>query len=94
MRERKSRGGEGGRSRGQGHENPATNGNKPFTASRLRAFASDLLASAGISDYEMADRARPPCRASTWCGLMKTASSRLVGYKEMRAVDLDVAANA
>jgi len=70
-------------------------GNKLFTASEAEAFASDLLESAGISDYEMADPSETPMPSFdvVWTydnGIV----AALVGYKEMRAVDLDVAANA
>ena len=65
---RDSRGRAGPQRRGQGARRRATNrGNKLFTASEAEAFASDLLASAGISDYQMSRSERDRrCRASTW----------------------------
>jgi hypothetical protein len=69
-------------------------GNKLFTASEAAAFASDLLASAGISDYEMVDPEETPMPSFdvVWTygnGIV----AALVGYKDMGAVDLDDAAN-
>ncbi|MEZ0281854.1 hypothetical protein, partial [Methyloceanibacter sp.] len=69
--------------------------NKLFTASEAEAFASDLLASAGISDYEMADPSKTPMPSFDVVWTYENGIvAALVGYKEMRAVDLDVAANA
>ena len=70
-------------------------GNKLFTASEAEAFASDLLASAGISDYEMSDPSETPMPSFDVVWTYENGIvAALVGYKEMRAVDLDVAANA
>ena len=70
-------------------------GNRLFTVSEAEAFASALLASAGISDYEMADPSETPMPSFdvVWT-YQNGIVAALVGYKEMRAVDLDVAANA
>jgi hypothetical protein len=69
-------------------------GNRLFTASEAAAFASDLLASAGISNYEMVDPSETPMPSFdvVWTydnGIV----AALVGYKDMGAVDLDEAAN-
>jgi hypothetical protein len=76
-------------------EDSSDRGNKLFTASEAEDFASDLLASAGIYDYEMADpsETQMPSFDVVWTydnGIV----AALVGYKEMGAVDLDEAANA
>ena len=74
---------------------PATIANKLFTASEAEAFASDLLASAGISDYEMTDPSETPMPSFDVVWTYENGIvAALVGYKEMRAVDLDVAADA
>jgi hypothetical protein len=70
-------------------------GNRLFTVSEAEAFASDLLATAGISDYQMADPSETPMPSFdvVWTydnGIV----AALVGYKEMSAVDLNEAANA
>ena len=68
--------------------------NKLFTASEAEEFASDLLASAGISDYEMVDPSKTPMPSFdvVWTyhnGIV----AALVGYEEMGSADLDEAAN-
>ena len=70
-------------------------GNKLFTASEAEAFASDLLASAGITDYQLIDPTENPMPNFdvVWTydnGIV----AALAGYKDMGAVDLDEAANA
>jgi len=69
-------------------------GNKLFTPSEAAAFASDLLASAGITNYEMEDPQETPM--PSFDVVWKYANgivAALVGYKDMGAADLDEAAN-
>jgi hypothetical protein len=71
------------------------NGSKLFTASEAEVFASNLLASAGITNYEMADPSETPMPSFDVVWTYENGIvAALVGYKEMGAVDLDVAANA
>lgn len=71
------------------------NGNKLFTASEAEVFASNLLASAGITNYEMADPSETPMPSFDVVWTYENGIvAALVGYKEMGAVDLDEAANA
>jgi hypothetical protein len=69
-------------------------GNKLFTPGEAAAFASDLLASAGITNYEMEDPQETPM--PSFDVVWKYANgivAALVGYKDMGAADLDEAAN-
>jgi hypothetical protein len=74
-------------------ENKA-NPNKLFTPAEAMTFAANLLASAGITDYQLVDPAENPVANfdAVWTypnGII----GALVGYKDMSAVDLDQAAN-
>src|SRR5262245_34047043 len=69
-------------------------GNQLFTPSEAAVFASDLLASAGITHYEMEDPQETPM--PSFDVVWKYANgivAALVGYKDMGAADLDEAAN-
>ena len=69
-------------------------GNKLFTPSEAMAFASDLLASAGITNYQMVDPEDTPM--PSFDVVWKYANgivAALVGYKDMGAADLGAAAN-
>jgi hypothetical protein len=76
-------------------EESTDHGNKLFTASEAAAFASDLLATAGIANYQMADPSETPMPSFdvVWTYANGIVAA-LVGYKDMGAVDLDGAANA
>ena len=74
-------------------ENKA-NPNKLFTPAEAMTFAANLLASAGITDYQLVDPAENPVANfdAVWTypnGII----GALVGHKDMSAVDLDQAAN-
>jgi hypothetical protein len=76
-------------------EGPKDNGNKLFTVSEAEAFASNLLATAGITNYEMADPSETPMPSFDVVWTYENGIvAALVGYKEMGFVDLDAAANA
>lgn len=68
--------------------------NRLFTAVEAEAFASNLLASAGITNYEMAEPSETPMPSFdvVWTYANGIVAA-LVGYREMSAVDLDNAAN-
>jgi hypothetical protein len=67
--------------------------NRLFTSSEAVVFASNLLAAAGITGYEMMDPAKNPMPSfdAVWTyqnGIM----GAIAGYKDMGSVDLDEAA--
>jgi hypothetical protein len=68
--------------------------NRLFTAIEAETFASNLLASAGITNYEMADPSETPMPSFdvVWTYANGIVAA-LVGYREMGTVDLDEAAN-
>lgn len=68
--------------------------NRLFTRSEAAAFASNLLASAGITDYQMADPDTNPMPSFdvVWTYANGIVAA-LVGYKNMTAADLDEEAN-
>jgi hypothetical protein len=70
------------------------NQNRLFTSSEAVAFASNLLAAAGITGYQMMDPAKNPMPNfdAVWTyqnGIM----GAIAGYKDMGSVDLDEAAS-
>lgn len=70
------------------------NQNRLFTSSEAVVFASNLLASAGITGYQMMDPAKNPMPNfdAVWTyqnGIM----GAIAGYKDMGSVDLDEAAS-
>jgi hypothetical protein len=73
---------------------PKDRPNKLFTQSEAVAFATNLLASAGISDYQLIDPAKNPMPnfdvVWTYANGMMGA---IAGFKDMGAVDLDEAAS-
>lgn len=73
---------------------PKDSRNKLFTASEAAAFASNLLASAGITNYELVDQAKNPMPNFdvVWTYANGIVAA-LVGYKDMSEVDLDEAAS-
>ena len=70
------------------------NANRLFTGSEAVAFASNLLASAGITDYQLIDPAKNPMPNFdvVWT-YANGIIGAIAGYKDMGAVDLDEAAN-
>lgn len=83
-----------GRIEAEAPKDSEDNGNKLFTPSEAAAFASDLLASAGITNYEMEDPQETPM--PSFDVVWKYANgivAALVGYKDMGSADLDEAAN-
>ena len=69
------------------------NPNKLFTASEAVVFASNLLASAGITNYQLIDPAKNPMPNFdvVWTYANGIVGA-IAGYKDMGAVDLDEAA--
>jgi hypothetical protein len=77
-----------------GGDTEKQNQNRLFTSSEAVVFASNLLASAGITGYQMMDPAKNPMPNfdAVWTyqnGIM----GAIAGYKDMGAVDLDEAAS-
>ena len=76
------------------NDNGTQNQNRLFTSSEAVVFASNLLASAGITGYQMMDPAKNPMPNfdAVWTyqnGIM----GAIAGYKDMGTVDLDEAAS-
>ena len=90
-----SRGGEGRRHRAEGDGGKHRPRQQALHRGEAAAFASDLLATAGIANYQMADPSETPMPSFdvVWTYANGIVAA-LVGYKDMGAVDLDGAANA